>query len=141
MSEYITLEDSLLDIIFIHSKFAISYEDQDVTFTQIFAKAILKYNELGADYQDTWSKEVWLIYDQLRSRLSKHTTPVKTKKLESDTESSATTRTNVSPATDDAYEDYTPTLKSIDYEARKFKKTTVKEEQMSAKSCEKCIII
>jgi hypothetical protein len=66
---------------------------------------------------------------------------VKTKKLESDTDSSATTRTNVSPATDDAYEDYAPTLKSIDYEARKFKKTTVKEEQMSGKSCEKCIII
>ena len=141
MSEYITLEDSLLDIIFTQSRFAVSCEDQDVTSTQIFAKAILKYNELGADYQDTWSKEVWLIYDQLRSRLSKHTTPVKTKKLESDTDSSATTRTNVSPATDDAYEDYTPTLKSIDYEARKFKKTTVKEEQMSAKSCEKCIII
>ena len=141
MSEYISLEDSLLDIIFTQSKFAVSCEDQEVTSTQIFAKAILKYNELGADYQDTWTKEVWLIYDHLRSRQSKHTTPVKVKKLESDTESSATTRTNVSPATDDAYEDYTPTLKSIDYEARKFKKTTVKEEQMSAKSCEKCIII
>ena len=141
MSEYITLEDSLLDIIFTQSRFAVSCEDQDVTFTQIFAKAILKYNELGADYQDTWSKEVWLIYDQLRSRLSSRTTPVKTKKLESDTESSATTRTNVSPGTDDAYEDYTPTLKSIDHEARKFKKTTIKEEQTSIKSCEKCIII
>lgn len=142
MSEYISIEDSLLNIIFIGSKNVISLEDQDVKSIQIFAKATLKYNELGADFQDTWTKEIWLIYDQLRNRLTKHVTPIKLKKLESDTDSAATTRTNVSPATDDAYDDYTPTLKSIDYEARKFKNTSLKIQQAhSAKSCEKCIIV
>lgn len=100
----------------------------------------MKYNELGADFQDTWTQEIWLIYSQLRNKNTKYLTPVKL--MKSDTDSAATTRTNVSPATDDAYEYCTPALKSIDKEARKFKNTSIKHEKIqSASSCEKCIII
>ncbi|OMJ76814.1 hypothetical protein SteCoe_23750 [Stentor coeruleus] len=65
MSQYTVLEDSIIKgIEFLSENLTIEKQDILVTLTH-------KYNELGCDFQDTWSDYYWSMYEFVRGGYEK----------------------------------------------------------------------
>lgn len=135
MQGYIILEDKILSLIYLSSRYPMTLNEQEVSYIKIILFVLENYNKFCADFQDTWSDDLWSIYESLRETRADFLDSSSKSKHEIECDASQRLATVTTSAEE---EDYCHYLRTVDLESRRFRTQSRPVETRVEKSCYKC---
>ena len=109
--------------------------EQEGYYIKMILFVLENYNKFCADFQDTWSEELWSIYESLRENRADFLDSSSKTRQEVECDASQRLATVTTSAEEEDYYQY---LRAVDLESRRFRSKSRPVETRVEKSCYKC---
>lgn len=142
MVQYIHIEDMIFSSLKLCIQVTPQSELEFVTFIQIVSNAAERYNQLGADFQDTWSENYWLAYNKIREQINSPSKILHDRDRLDSASMVSIQDLNYISRSDHFPKYFSPTLRRIDEESNKFRSSSIKTKaSQTDEICKNCNIL